>query len=109
MPRSLKTINVEIGARIKKMRKALKLTQEQLANRVGYSTNFVQEVEQGRSGLSSESMKAFSDALHVSADEILFGAETDQGGFIVRKLSEVPEDKRRHILRILDEAIECSK
>lgn len=109
MPRSIKTINVEIGARIKQMRKALKLTQDEFANQVGYSANFIQEVEQGRSGLSSESIKAFSNALHVSTDAILFGAETDQGGFIARKLSEVPEEKRRRILKILDEAIECSK
>ena len=59
MPRELKTINVEIGARIKENRKAQKLTREQLAELSGYSTNFIQEVERGRSGLSSESIRAF--------------------------------------------------
>ena len=48
MPRELKTINVEIGARIKENRKAQKLTREQLAELSGYSTNFIQEVEIGR-------------------------------------------------------------
>lgn len=109
MPRRLKEVNVEIGARIKQLRLELKLTREELASRAGYSANFIQEVERGRSGLSSESIKAFSSALDVSADTLLFGVDKGQCNFISRKLLSVPEDKRRHVLKILDEAIECAK
>ena len=56
MPRALKNINLEVGARIKRQRLAQKLTREQLASLSGYSANFIQEVERGRSGLSSESI-----------------------------------------------------
>lgn len=109
MSRNLKEVNVEIGARIKQIRKSLKLTREELALRAGYSANFIQEVELGRSGLSSESIKAFSTALNVSADALLFGVKANQCDFIARKLAAVPEEKQQHILKILDEAIECSK
>ena len=68
MPRELKNINIEIGARIKQQRINQSLTREQLADLSGYSANFIQEVERGRSGLSSESMRAFSIALKISAD-----------------------------------------
>ena len=63
MPRTKKDINVEIGARIKEKRLALKLTRDELAQLSGYTANFIQEVERGRSGLSSESIRALSMAL----------------------------------------------
>jgi len=109
MAREPKAINVEVGARIKQARMKLKMTRGDLAARVGYSANFIQEVERGRSGLSSESIKAFSTALNVSADALLFGSEADQHSYILRKLNTVPSEKRGHILVILEEAIECAK
>ena len=63
MPRTLKDINIEVGARIKEKRLAQKLTREDLARLSGYTANFIQEVERGRSGLSSESIRALSMAL----------------------------------------------
>ena len=65
MSRVLKDINIEIGARIKEKRLAQKLTREELAQLSGYTANFIQEVERGRSGLSSESIRAMSIALKV--------------------------------------------
>lgn len=109
MARTIKTVNLEIGNRIKQTRLKQKLTREELAKRTGYTANFIQEVERGRSGLSSESIKAFSVALNVSADEILFGASSGQSSFLFKKLEAVPEEKRKHILKILDEAIECAR
>ena len=72
MPRILKHINIEVGNRIKQQRLAQNLTREQLAQLSGYSANFIQEIERGRSGLSSESMRAFAIALKVSSDSLLF-------------------------------------
>ena len=59
MPRTLKDINIEVGARIKEKRLAQKLTREDLAHLSGYTANFIQEVERGRSGLSSDSMSVW--------------------------------------------------
>lgn len=109
MAREPKGINIEVGARIKHLRQELKLTREELAALAGYSSNFIQEVERGRSGLSSESIKAFAVALNVSSDSLLFGINQGECILIARKLSEIPEDKRRHILKILDEIIKCLK
>ena len=109
MGREIKAINVEVGSRIKQFRMARKLTRAELAELVGYSSHFIQEVERGRSGLSSESIKAFSTGLGVSADALLFGEEADQHNYFLRKISAVPPEKMKHIWAILDEAIECSK
>lgn len=109
MSRVTKSINVEVGARIKKRRVALKLTRDGLAKLSGYSANFIQEIERGRSGLSSESLRAFSQALNISADSLLFGSETDGFEYVLEKLKAVPPDKREHIIRIIEEAVACTQ
>ena len=107
MPREQKTINIEVGCRIKARRGQLRISREELARRTGYSSNFVQEVERGRSGLSSESLCAFSRALDVSADKLLFGSERRSYDHLLRKLDQVPDEKLGAVLRVLDAAIDC--
>ena len=109
MLRTLKDINIEVGARIKEKRVAQKLTREELAQLSGYTANFIQEVERGRSGLSSESIRALSMALKVSADTLLFGEAPEEFAHIAQRLKSVPPQKRKHILRIIEEAIACSQ
>lgn len=109
MARPLKDINVEIGSRIKQRRMEQNLTREALAELSGYSANFIQEVERGRSGLSSESIRALSTALKTSADSLLFGNSADDFSHVARMLAAVPADKRRHIVRIIEEAVECAR
>ncbi len=105
MARMKKDINIEIGARIKEKRLALKMTRDELAHRSGYSANFIQEVERGRSGLSSESIRALSLALKVSADTLLFGEAPEEFAHISQQLKSVPLQKREHIIRIIEEVI----
>lgn len=108
MPRTPKNINIEIGHRIKQERLKQKLTREQLARLVGYSANFIQEVERGRSGLSSESIRAISVALKVSSDCLLFGTPSKSYDYLCSKLSLVPQEKHKYIIQILDAAVECA-
>ena len=107
MARHLKDVNIEIGARIKAERMAQKLTREDLAKLSGYSANFIQEVERGRSGLSSESIRAFAIALNLSTDTLLFGKTSDGYEYVIQKLKTVPAEKLPHVLKILDETIKC--
>lgn len=109
MPRQLKSINVEIGARIREKRKTQNLTRDNLAELSGYSANFIQEVERGRSGLSSESLRAFSIALKTSTDSLIFGDKTDDFSYVAGLLAAVPPEKRKHIVRIIEEAVECTQ
>ncbi len=109
MLRTLKDINIEVGARIKEKRVAQKLTREELAQLSGYTANFIQEVERGRSGLSSESIRALSMALNVSSDTLLFGEAPEEFAHISQRLKSVPPQKREHIIRIIEEAIQCTQ
>ena len=96
MPRALKNINLEVGARIKRQRLAQKLTREQL------------EVERGRSGLSSESIRAFSIALKISCDYLLFGDMSEGYGYLLSKLDAIPQAKRKYVIEIIEAAIQCA-
>lgn len=108
MPRELNSINIEVGRRVRQRRTELRLTRESLAKLVGYSSNIVQEVERGRSGLSSESICAFAKALNSSADALLFGRANYNCDQLLAKLEQVPVEKQERILRILDDVIACS-
>ena len=105
MPRELKSINVEVGRRVRQRRTELRLTREALAKLVGYSSNFVQEVERGRSGLSSESICAFAKALNCSTDALLLGRAANNYDSLLLKLEQLPEDKQERALRILEDMI----
>ena len=102
--RQRKTINVEIGARIKEQRKAQGLTREGLSTLTGYSVSFLQEIERGRSGLSSESMKRISQALNVSADFLLNGVSTPNAlaDSIAKKLDDLDHEKLLYLEQMID-------
>ena len=54
----------EIGSRIKERREELRLTQEELADRVGYkSKSAIQKIERGVNELRQEKIAAFAKAL----------------------------------------------
>ena len=62
----------EIGQRIRKVRKAKRLSQEQLAEQVGISTTHMSHIETGNTKLSIEVFAEICRALECRADEILF-------------------------------------
>ena len=77
-----KSLNVEVGQRIRKVREDLKLTREQLAEASEMTPRFLTCVENGQSGVSLESLKKLSASLRVSTDYLLFG----------RKYGKIPQD-----------------
>ncbi len=62
-----------IGQRIRKVRKANGLSQEQLAERVYISSTHMCHIENGNTKLSLEVFAAIAAALEARADELLFG------------------------------------
>lgn len=67
----------EAGKRIKKIRKSLKLTQEQLAEKAGISAHFVYEIEHGQKTMRLYTLTDIALALGTSTDYILFGRTPD--------------------------------
>lgn len=62
----------QIGQRIRKYRKALGLSQETLAERVGISVPHMSHIETGNTKLSLPVLVALAEALEVRTDDLLF-------------------------------------
>ena len=62
---------VSLGQRIRKARKALNLTQEELAEKCDLSTAHIGHIERGTRALSIESLITLSQILNVSTDYLL--------------------------------------
>lgn len=67
--------NIEIGTRIMRRREELGMTQEELANRVGYvsasSRSTIQKIESGRTGIRQSKIVAFAEALNTSIQYLM--------------------------------------
>ena len=66
-------LNTEIGARCKQARLAAGYTQEQLAEAIDTSTQFLSDAERGITGMSISTIIKLCTTLSVSSDYILFG------------------------------------
>jgi transcriptional regulator with XRE-family HTH domain len=75
MPRNIITSG-EIGAKIRKRRKELGLSQEQLAEKVGVSYQQVQRYENGSSTLNVENVQRIAHALGVPAIAFFEGGDS---------------------------------
>lgn len=66
-----------IGVRIAKLRDAFHYSRSNLAELADISENFLIEIENGKKGMSANTLAKLSVALHVSADYLLFGEKKD--------------------------------
>lgn len=106
MPKTMKELNKAVGARVRDEREKLSLSREAFAEKAGISQSFVNEIERGRSGMSSESLAAISKALGVSTDFLIFG-ERGEYDRIIAHLRSVPAEKLEHMERIIKEVVDA--
>ena len=71
-----KDINVFVGKQIKIAREEAKLTQEQLAEKIDVSPQYISDLERGVVGISLATLKRLCIVTGVSADSILFGIKS---------------------------------
>lgn len=79
-----------VGARLRQLRQARKLTQEDLAERAGLSYKFIGEVERGRGNPTLTTLASLSEALGVGLVDLL-GLEADRPRLSPRQASQVRE------------------
>lgn len=112
----------QIGENIRRRRIQLGMTQEELANRVGYtSKSTINKIEQGVNDVPQNKIVKFADALNTSpaalmgwidentsqkndtlASIVLQLRKDEQLLFMVEKLSKLPLEKRLALLPVLD-------
>jgi len=67
--------NVEIGEKLKNLRKKAGYTQERLAEVIGVSRNQLQKYEYGTDGIDTEKLQLLADALSVPVQEFFVEGE----------------------------------
>lgn len=75
--REKKEINVKIGEQVRIARENAKMTQEQFAERIDVSTQYVSDLERGVVGVSVPTLKKICLILGVASDQILFGTQPE--------------------------------
>lgn len=83
--RAKKQINVEIGEQIRYARERVKLTQEQFAERIEVSPQYVSDLERGVVGISIATLKRACMVLGVSSDQVLFGAASENRAAMIEE------------------------
>lgn len=110
--RAKKEVNIQVGEQIKLARERIKLTQEQFAERVDVSPQYVSDLERGVVGVSIATLKRVCTVLGVSSDQILFGSKTENRAAVIadqcKSLSEQQYLLLSEIIEKYVEAIEST-
>jgi transcriptional regulator with XRE-family HTH domain len=96
---------VQVASRIRTKRKALSLTQEQLARELGVTHQHVSRIEGGHAVPSLELLVRLSRRLGVSTDYLLTGHETAAADITgaIRGDQRLSPSAKRHLIGIIDE------
>ncbi len=68
--RNEKSVQQTIGKRIQSIRKVKGYTQQQFAEKIGISTNYLSDIERGKSSARMDKLVTIINALQCSADDI---------------------------------------
>jgi transcriptional regulator with XRE-family HTH domain len=112
-PKPIEPVVTPPGQRLAQVRKLRGYSQQALADELGLSQKQITDYETGRVHMNDEMIVRFSLALKVSADTLLGLKDIDtpetptNTRFTrrLRELEQLPESKKKAVIRILDEFI----
>ena len=99
-----------IGKRIQKIRKAKGYTQQQFSEMVGLSTNYLSDVERGKSSVRLDKLVKIINALECSANDVFM--DVIDCGYMIKSskvselIEELPPKEQEKVLAVLDTLIE---
>ncbi len=77
--------NKDVGRRIRLKRDGLGMTRDKLAEAIDVTPKFIQDIEYGNKGMSTETLVRLSEALGLTTDYILKGIVDEEGQDIERQ------------------------
>ena len=77
--------NKDVGRRIRLKRDGLGMTRDKLAEAIDVTPKFIQDIEYGNKGMSTETLVSLSEALGLTTDYILKGIVDEEGQDIERQ------------------------
>lgn len=92
-----------MGQRIMVRRKARRMTQEELTEKLGVSTQMISNLELGKKAIRPENLAKVCDVLGLSADFILTGINTKTAvDTVAEKLTQLIAEELQMISDIID-------
>lgn len=98
----------KIGQKIRKYRKAMGMTQEELAEHVEISVTHMSHIETGNTKLSLPVLVDISKVLEVRTDDMLFDSPSEKE-ISIKELTETLETCTANELRIITDIVKALK
>lgn len=99
----------EIGQRIRRIRKAHKLSQEELAEKVGISTTHMSHIETGNTKLSLPVLVELANVLEVQADSLLYDEPRDSVTTAMSDIAAILEECDTKQARVIYDVVRTLK
>ncbi len=94
--------SIIIGRRIKQKRISAGLTQETLAERIGFSKNHVSSIERGKYLPTTHFIAQLCSELGETPDYYLIGRKVDETDEIMNLIRQLPQDKLEMLCKLLE-------
>ncbi len=98
-------IKMQLGARIKELRKAKNITQEQLVEFIGSDTNNLSRIENGKKFMSADKLVKIASALNVDVKELFdFGhimSDEELKSEIISNINGLSSNQLKYIYKSL--------
>ena len=98
-----------IGQRIRKIRKARELSQEQLSEMVGISVTHMSHIETGNTKLSLPVLVDLANALEVRTDDLLYDKVTAERSTATEAIVQLLETCTTQQLRVIEDLVKAAK
>ena len=98
-----------IGQRIRKYRKAYRLSQEELAERIGISVTHMSHIETGNTKLSLPVLVDIARVLGVHTDDLLFESAPAERSAAMDAIVQTLSGCSAQQLRILEDILEAAR
>ena len=96
----------QIGKRLYERRKQLRMTHDELAERVGITSQTISTAELGKKAMRADTIVRVCVALDISADYLLFGNVSAQDvSILTEKTAQLTADQYRHLEDVIDSFI----
>ena len=105
---------IQIGKRLRRHRENMNLTREEFAEKANISPQFLAEIENGKKGMSVDTLYKICKNLSISADYILFGllsnnVLSDSAKNVIGNLPEPLLSYTEDIIQIVNNIVAESK
>ena len=95
-----------IGIRIMQRRKALSLTQEELAEKVGFSKNHISSVERGKYTPTTQLIFQICAVMGETPDYYLIGKPSGETDALTDLIKKLPSQSQKMVYKLIETYIE---